>query len=337
MDIYTQFQIGRSFKMKAREYVENLLNESAPSWIRHLSLNDLKNYEKDHPGAKKETLNYIQRELYNRQSKATPLNPVFTNKDKAEVTVKYRWKDRNNPSYIKDHWVKEIFEKAMSYNNKKDFIMKYGKDAFNNMQEISSSDVGKKIYKDGLIIATDNNNNFIASVDAEGNFKTSSYFNAKNRDKNYTARSHIADIGDKFYFIKNNTDISDEQKIEANKLKKGYDELDKIPFNPNSYYQNTPSKHRANALFNFKVNKNEQKIEKVKKQAETIASNIKDKISSFLDSDERYFDKKNMDEEIDKINELKQLLRYHKAAKEGKLYDLDKKRYNELLDKYAND
>lgn len=298
----------------------------------------LKNYEKDHPGAKKETLNYIQRELYNRKSKATPLNPVFTNKDEATVTVNRRWKDRDkwkdstgkiqySRSYMKDHWVKEIFEKAMSKYNKIDFIMKYGKDALNNMQEISSSDVGKKIYKDGLIIATDYNNNFIASVDAKGRFKTSSYFNARNQGKNYITRSHIANIGDKFYFIKNNnnTDISDEQKIKANKLKQGYDELDKISYD------------RANDLFNFKVKKNEQKIEKVKKQAENIASNIKDKISSFLDSDESYFDRKNMDEEIDKINELKQLLKYHKEAKEGKLYDFNKKHYNELLDKYAND
>jgi len=78
-------------------------------------------------------LNYIQRELYNRKSKATPLNPIFTNKDKAEVTVKHRYKDRDrwkdstgkiqySRPYMKDHWVKEIFEKAMSKYDKRDFI-----------------------------------------------------------------------------------------------------------------------------------------------------------------------------------------------------------------------
>jgi len=132
--------------MKVREYVENLLNESTPSWIRHLSLDDLKNYEKDHPGAKKETLNYIQRELYNRQNKAP-----------AWLTAKHK----TSVGYVDKTGKKwERYSVNTEYGKEKEFVEKNGKkiDVFpvyiekKGNREFShyEDDVGNKYNKDDV-------------------------------------------------------------------------------------------------------------------------------------------------------------------------------------------
>ena len=56
----------RNFK----EYLE-VIEEGAPSWIKKMGVEDLKSYEKDHPSAKKITVDYIKRELLNRRMKST--------------------------------------------------------------------------------------------------------------------------------------------------------------------------------------------------------------------------------------------------------------------------
>jgi hypothetical protein len=85
---------------RVKEFLEEYIIESSPSWIKNKSTEELEGYEKEHPNAGKITIDYIKRELFNRKR---TLPSWLTGKQK-EVT---HYVDKEGKKHDKNYVSKE--------------------------------------------------------------------------------------------------------------------------------------------------------------------------------------------------------------------------------------
>lgn len=129
--------------MNAKEYVGQILNEGAPSWIKRLPLSDLEKYEKEHPGVSDVTKRYINQEIFSRKGKYPS------------------WLTNNVSSVPRDM---------------KDTLIKYvGKENLSNGVEVVEKDkLTKAPYSQGLVVVFDEKGKYLGKFEGSsvwGNFK----------------------------------------------------------------------------------------------------------------------------------------------------------------------
>jgi hypothetical protein len=272
---------------RVKEYLEEYIIESSPSWIKNKSTEELEGYEKEHPETHKATMDYIRREIQIRKNKGKfnkiPFNIKSSYRSDNEVRSFYR---NNNKvrSYIQDIGGLSIDKLAKSY----------------NLEDVPSENLSKKPYSEGTIIVVVKENfkktdyNRFLPKWRQGSeryysrqYKKGEILNVMNgaklerQDDMFKNRKQILDDAGrlKFYYV---SETNAESKIMIEKILKG---------NVSSNYAqgNDPLKGKEN--FRKEDLKNQYATKLIEKKAidrgEKILKELKNKIDDFKNKNKK--------------------------------------------------